>query len=57
MAGEALQQERSKVKQLEGEVVTVDIVREGMGKELEKVGFVGCVSVEVCVSDSASLVP
>ena len=50
-AGEALQQERSKVKQLEGEVVAVDIVREGVGKELEKVCFVGrvCVCVYVCV--------
>lgn len=34
---ESLLQERSKVQQLEGELATLDIVKEGLGKELDKV--------------------
>ena len=34
---ESLLQERSKVQQLEGELATIDIVKEGLGKELDKV--------------------
>ena len=30
-------QERSKVQQLEGELATLDIVKEGLGKEVDKV--------------------
>jgi hypothetical protein len=36
---ESLLQERSKVQQLEGELATMDIVKEGLGKELDKVHF------------------
>lgn len=36
---ETLLQERSKVQQLEGELATLDIVKEGLGKELDKVHF------------------
>ena len=34
---ESLLQERSKVQQLEAELATLDIVKEGLGKELNKV--------------------
>ena len=34
---ESLLQERSKVQQLEGELATIDIIKEGLGKELDKV--------------------
>lgn len=34
---ESLLQERSKVQQLEGELATLDIVKEGLGKEVDKV--------------------
>ena len=46
MAEEELQNEGAKVAQLEGEIITIDIVREGMQKELEKVEYAGC---SVCV--------
>ncbi len=36
---ESLLQERSKVQQLEGELATLDIIKEGLGKELDKVHF------------------
>lgn len=34
---EALEHEKTKVKQLEGELVTHTMVKEGLGQELEKV--------------------
>ena len=34
---ESLLQEWSKVQQLEGELATLDIVKEGLGKEVDKV--------------------
>ena len=37
-AEEELAQERSKVQQLEAELATSDIVKEGLGSELDKVG-------------------
>ena len=36
---ETLQQERSKVQKLEAELATLDIVKEGLGNELEKVYY------------------
>ena len=54
-AQEDLKQERSKVTQLEGELVTVDVVKEGMYRELEKVcvradgrGLVWCYRIHCC---------
>ena len=35
----ALERERSKVKQLEGEVVTHSVVKEGMDRDAEKVSY------------------
>ena len=34
---EALEQERATVKQLDGELVTVNLVKQGMNSEIEKV--------------------
>ena len=42
----ALEREGAKVKQLEGELVTVNLVKQGMSSEMEKV----CVCVSVSVS-------
>ena len=41
-AQEAVDQERSKVAQLEGELVSLEMVKDGMSRELEKVGLGGC---------------
>ena len=55
----ALEQERTKVKQLEGEVVSHSMVKEGLSSELRKVGLeirwrnnvcaCACVCARVCI--------
>ena len=48
---EVLEQERATVKQLDGELVTVNLVKQGMSSEMEKVCVqVACKSQQLLVS-------